>query len=65
MIGDCSLSLLCVKAKNEVDGSKASGGKVSPCLLVPLCIYLLYVFRCTNGDFYVALGSSMGLALLV
>ena len=22
-------------------------------------------FRCTNGDFYVALGSSMGLALLV
>ena len=23
------------------------------------------MFRCTNGDFYVALGSSMGLALLV
>ena len=22
-------------------------------------------FRCTNGDFYVALGSSMGLAFLV
>ena len=25
----------------------------------------LVAFRCTNGDFYVALGSSMGLALLV
>ena len=24
-----------------------------------------YAFRCTNDDFYVALGSSMGLALLV
>ena len=30
-----------------------------------LCSDLLFVFRCTNGDFYVALGSSMGLALLV
>ena len=26
---------------------------------------LLSTFRCTNGDFYVALGSSTGLALLV
>ena len=24
-----------------------------------------FSFRCTDGDFYVALGSSMGLALLV
>ena len=24
-----------------------------------------FIFRYTNGDFYVALGSSMGLALLV
>ena len=27
--------------------------------------YTELLFRCTNGDFYVALGSSMGLALLV
>ena len=26
---------------------------------------LEHLIRCTNGDFYVALGSSMGLALLV
>ena len=30
-----------------------------------LCISNSNAFRCTNGDFYVALGSSMGLELLV
>ena len=30
-----------------------------------LCQYKVISFRCTNGDFYVALGSSKCLALLV
>ena len=29
------------------------------------CIYAPQSFRCTNGDVYAALGSSMGLTLLV
>ena len=34
-------------------------------LLHKNCQHLQNAFRCTNGDFYVALGSSMDLALLV